>query len=177
MTLPTRSHHRYGASPLHALAMVGCFTLAAYAALQLRSGRPIGVAAWFVGAALVHDLVLLPVYSLADRAARGALVHEDSPDRTRSRINYLRVPAFLSELLLLVFFPLILNQSRPYHDATGLPESPYLAHWLIITAALFAVSGLILTARIGAHRRATRRPVDTDPGPTPDVEDRGRPTE
>ncbi|WP_083795486.1 hypothetical protein [Catenulispora acidiphila] len=45
-------------------------------------------------------------------------------------INYLRVPAFLSGLLLLVWFPLIPNLSAPYQRETGLSAGVYLnAGW------------------------------------------------
>ena len=36
--------------------------------MRLLAGDWFGVALWFVGAALLHDLVLLPLYAAADRA-------------------------------------------------------------------------------------------------------------
>ena len=44
---------------------------------------------------ILHDLVLLPAYSALDRLARVAV---------RGAINYVRVPAGLSLLMLLVFW-------------------------------------------------------------------------
>jgi hypothetical protein len=151
---PARMTERYGARLPHAVAMAGCFALAAYAALQLLNDRPIAVAAWFIGAALIHDLVLLPAYTIADHVMRRRQPHDVGRAPVMSWINYLRVPAFLSALLLLVWFPLILNISGPYHGATALPENVYLARWLIISAAMFAISALILGLRMNTRRRA-----------------------
>lgn len=61
---------RYGASPLHLLLVLASFALAAYAGVRLLKGDTLGVALWFVGAALLHDLVLLPFYAVTDRAAQ-----------------------------------------------------------------------------------------------------------
>src|SRR5215831_4819239 len=91
----------YGANPLHLLALLGCFALAGYAAAQLVPSRPLGVAVWFLGAVVVHDLLLVPLYSLADRSATAAIRHRAPPLPAIGWINYLRVPAALSALLLL----------------------------------------------------------------------------
>lgn len=147
--------------------MACCFALAGYAAVQLLTGRTLAVALWFVGAALLHDLLLLPVYTGADRGAQALLEARTSPvvpDATRtphgngkrrpaapSVLNYVRVPTFLSGLLLLVWFPLILNLSRPYPGAAGLTETPYLGRWLLITAALYAAAAALLAPRL-LHR-------------------------
>ncbi|WP_405784069.1 hypothetical protein [Streptomyces sp. NBC_00859] len=149
---------RYGAHPVHLLVMACCFAVAGYAAVQLLMGRTVAVAVWFIGAALLHDLLLVPVYSGVDRAARTAL----TPRRRRSgrgeasgrRIMCLRAPLALSALLFLVWFPLILRRPAPYHRDTGLSDSVYLGRWLLITAGLFAASALaalINTVR-GRHR-------------------------
>ncbi|MEU8032564.1 hypothetical protein AB0C13_28670, partial [Streptomyces sp. NPDC049099] len=90
-------------SPLQLLLLACSFALAAYAGLRLFAGDWFGVALWIVGAALLHDLVLLPLYTAADRAAVRALGAAGRRDRTL----YVRVPAMLSGLLLLVWFPLI----------------------------------------------------------------------
>lgn len=57
----------YGEGPLHLVLMAASFALAAYAGVRLLAGDTFGVIVWFVGAALVHDLVLVPVYGAADR--------------------------------------------------------------------------------------------------------------
>lgn len=69
----------YGASPWHLLLMAGVFALAAYAGVRLLGGgAPWGIAVWFAGAALLHDLVLVPAYSLADRVLRFAVLGRGS---------------------------------------------------------------------------------------------------
>jgi hypothetical protein len=90
-------------SPLQML-LLGCsFALAAYAGVRLFAGDWAGVTLWFVGAALLHDLVLLPLYAVVDRAVMRGL----GAAGLRGWTPYVRVPAALSALLLLVWFPLI----------------------------------------------------------------------
>ncbi|MEU6660181.1 hypothetical protein [Streptomyces sp. NPDC046821] len=133
----------YGESPLQLPLLAASFALAGYAGVRFLAGDAWGVAVWFVGAAVVHDLVLVPLYSLADRAAVRAF-----GVRNRAAVSYVRVPAFLSGLLLLVWFPLI-TRARPEHYAllTGRSEDPFLARWLLLTAALFAASALWFVTR------------------------------
>jgi hypothetical protein len=61
----------YGAHPLHLASLLLSFAVAGYAALQLFAADLIGVAVWFLGAAILHDLVVLPGYVLVDRLVRG----------------------------------------------------------------------------------------------------------
>ncbi len=111
------------------------------------------MALWFVGAALLHDLVLLPLYASADRAAVRGL---DAAGR-REWVPYVRVPAALSGLLLLVWFPLISGMvERRYRSATGLPPDVFLGRWLLITAVLFGASALLLALRLTRLRRAAK---------------------
>ena len=143
----------YGANPLHLLALLGCFALAGYAAAQLVPSRPLGVAVWFLGAAVAHDLLLVPLYSLADRSATAAIRHRAPPLPTIGWINYLRVPAALSGLLLLVWFPLILRLHTRYHASTTLSADPYLWHWLGVTGVLFLLSAVMFALRLRTARR------------------------
>lgn len=125
--------------------MLGSFALTGYAGLRLLAGEqwPL-VVVWFVGAALLHDLVLLPLYALADRVVRSATA---GTGRHRAWTLYVRVPAALSGLLLLVWFPLIAGSVAHYEAATGLPGDVFLSRWLLITAGLFALSALWLLWR------------------------------
>ena len=138
----------YGASPLHLLALLACFGLAGYAAVRLASSHPVAVAAWFLGAVIGHDLLLMPLYALADRSAMAALRHRAPQLPATPWINYLRVPAALSGLLLLVWFPLILRLRSPYHAATTLSADPYLWHWLAVTGTLFLLSAVAFALRL-----------------------------
>lgn len=148
----------YGANPLHLLALLGCFALAGYAAARLVPSRPLGVAVWFLGAVIGHDLLLMPLYSLADRSAMAAIRHRTPRLPALPWINYLRVPAGLSLLLLLVWFPLILRLHINYQASTTLSADPYFWHWLAVTGALFLLSAVMLALRL----RMRPRPVTAD---------------
>ncbi|MFE3560531.1 hypothetical protein ACFXKW_37635 [Streptomyces sp. NPDC059193] len=154
----------YGSSPLHLLLVLSSFALTLYAGVRLLDGDTIGVLVWFVGAALLHDLVLLPLYTLTDRAAQAALgvrghaAHGDRPSPASGRINYVRVPAFISGVLLLTWFPLILGQVGHYTAYTGLPDDVFLGRWLLITAVLFGLSALWLLVRMWSSRPPRPKP-------------------
>ena len=62
---------RYGASPLHLLAHLAVLPLVAWALLQVID-RPdaIRILLWLALSAVVHDFVLLPFYSVLDRAGQ-----------------------------------------------------------------------------------------------------------
>ena len=149
----------YGANPLHLLALLGSFALAGYAAARLVPSRPLGVAVWFGGAVVGHDLLLVPLYSLADRSAMAAIRHRAPKLPAIGWINYLRVPAGLSALLLLIWFPLILRLHTLYQASTTLSPDPFLWHWLAVTGALFLLSAAAFAIRLRAARRALRWPA------------------
>lgn len=140
---------RYGASPLHLLLVLASFALAVYAGIRLLNGDTLGVVIWFVGAAVLHDLVLLPLYSVTDRAAQWLFHgrHATEPGTHRPSVNYLRVPAFIAGLLFLVWWPLILRQGGQYTADTSLSADVFLPRWLLITAALFLASAIVWTLR------------------------------
>lgn len=140
-------------SPLPILLLVCSFALAWYAGVRLLGGDRAAVALWFVGAALLHDLVLLPLYATGDRA----LVRALGAVGRREWAGYVRVPAALSGLLLLVWFPLISGQvTSRYRSATGLSADGFLGRWLLITAVLFGGSALLFVLRL--RRAAKQRP-------------------
>ncbi|MGX1481462.1 hypothetical protein RKD45_000538 [Streptomyces griseus] len=141
----------YGEGPLHLLLMVSSFALAGYAGVRLLDGDTLLILVWFVGAALVHDLVLVPLYSAADRALRVPF------SRSPGLVNFVRVPLLLSGLLLLMWFPLVTRDAERYEPASGMSPDRFLGNWLLITAALFAVSASWLVVRkVRARRRATK---------------------
>ncbi len=131
------------------LAHLVTLPLMAFALLQIaRSGTAVAIATWLVAAVLLHDLVLWPAYSLLDRIP------------PRRVANHVRVPAGISLLLLLVYFPVISGKGNgAFHGVSGLDYEGYFARWLLITAALFAVSAVIYAvraARPGRRRGAPR---------------------
>jgi hypothetical protein len=165
----------YGAGPLHLLTMVGCFALAGYAAAGLLPNNLIGIPVWFVGAVIGHDLILMPLYTLADRSVTAVFRHRQPSQPAVPWINYLRVPTALAGLLLLIWFPLIFRLPTGFPASTTLSLNPYLWHWLAVTGALFLLSATALALRLGAVRRSARHgrtsaPETADPPPkaTPD---------
>jgi hypothetical protein len=167
---PNWFHRRYGAGPWHLVSLVLCFLVAGYAALRwVHSPSEVRLAVWFIGAVIGHDFVLFPIYSALDRLLRRGDGARRSPPRV-PLVNHVRVPALFAGLLLLLWFPLILNKPEPaYQAATGLDTSPYRDRWLLITAVLFGVSALIYVARLlvawrrGVADLAPRSGADANP--------------
>ncbi len=168
-TPTSRFRHWYGANPLHLLALLAAFALAGYAVRAvIAAGQFRGFAIWFAVAIIGHDLLLFPLYSLADLSVQRLLPWV--PGRKRASpppatapgeipgpplINYVRIPVAFSLLLLLAFFPLILGLSEPqYHRASGLTTQPYLWRWLAVTGVMFAASAVIYAL---SWRRAAAR--------------------
>ena len=152
----------YGGGPLHLLSALASFAVAGYAALRIRDlGAPGNVAVWFLGAIVAHDLVLLPLYSLVEATAsrlaraksKAARVGAPPPPGVLL-LNHVRVPAMLSSLLFLLFFPSILGRNEGYMGASGLDTDVYLGRWLALTGALFVLSGLLYAVRHGRSRAA-----------------------
>jgi hypothetical protein len=147
-----RFRQLYGAGPLHLVAVLIGFAIAALALVGWfdRSADTAAVLLWFVAAIVGHDLVLLPLYSAVDR-----ILFRRRPRPKLNPTPYVRIPLILSGLLFLVFFPDILGLGdSTYRLASGQQKSGYLAHWLIATGALFLLS---LLAYAVAGFRASRR--------------------
>lgn len=170
MASQSRLRATYGAGPRHLVVLLLTFALATYAVLTLGLDALWNpdvwwqsILVWFVGAALIHDLLLFPVYAIADRVAVAGshVVHHRGgrPGRRVPLLNHLRVPALASGLLLLVYFPGIIEQGADsYLRATGQTQDPFLARWLWLSAVAFAVSGGIYLARVARSRRQSGRP-------------------
>jgi hypothetical protein len=165
-TLAARFRALYGESPAHLLILLASFAVCAYAAARLLERDWFDVAKWVVGAALLHDLVLVPAYGGADWLLHRALrARGRAGDRgTRiAAVNHIRVPAFVSLLLLLVYWPLISKDPVHYQAATALTPGVFLGRWLLITAVLFGVSALLFAVRQwragrgGRQERRTKR--------------------
>lgn len=150
----------YGAGPLHLIGTLGALALTAYtisvvgpSALWDPDVWWQSIIVWFLGAALVHDLVLFPLYALADRLTRRGTRAVRSP---RVTLSYLRIPLLAVGLLFLLFFPGILQQGADtYVSATGQTQDPFLERWLLLSAAIFALSALAYACRLVAIRRSS----------------------
>lgn len=158
----------YGSHPLHLLTLIAGFALLGYV---LTTIKPVtlwnthtwwqSIAVWFAAAIIAHDLILFPVYALADRillaATRGPRHAGDEPKL--SVLNYVRIPALGAALTLLLFLPGIIEQGAPtYAAATGQTQDVFLGRWLMLTAAMFAVSAACYGLRLVLAQRAKQRP-------------------
>lgn len=149
----------YGSSPLHLLALLASLLIAGAAVVGWFDNTAAiteRILIWFLGAALAHDLILLPLYLVLDRIAFGVL-HERAgtppPQRAPGWV-YVRIPALLSGLLWLVFFPQALRLGEStFRVASGLGQSVYLSRLLLTCGAMFALSGLAYAVGLARARR------------------------
>jgi hypothetical protein len=162
---PTRFSAIYGSHPLHLLTMVSGFALLGYivatftpATLWNPGTWWQSIAVWFAAAVVGHDLLLFPLYALADRVVSTPTGRRLGHPKVLAR-NYIRVPALGAGLTLLIFLPGIIEQGgATYQAATGQTQQPFLGRWLLLTAAMFALSALVYVARlVAARRQATSR--------------------
>ena len=177
--LPARLRRFYGSHPLHLLTMVAGFALAGYIAFTFKPAtlwNPQAwwqsIAVWLAAAIIFHDLVLFPLYALADRLLGIATSRRRRRPRGQLRVpvrNYVRIPTSGSGLSLLMFFPGIMKQgSATYVAATGQTQQVFLGRWLLLTAAMFTGSAFLYATRLVlAHRRLSgvdnRAMQNTDP--------------
>jgi len=180
MTQIRRLGALYGAGPLHLLALLASFAIAAAAVVGWfqRPREVVNVLEWFVAAILIHDVVLLPLYSLLDRIAFGR--QRERADRARhttilGRVNptpYLRIPAILGGLLLVVFFPVIFRLGTQTElSASGIPETGYLARWLLATGVMYTVSGIAYATAVARARASLERDESDLEQTAPEAED------
>lgn len=147
----------YGSHPLHLLTLVAGFALFGYVVATLTPAALWNtrvwwqsILVWFAAAIVAHDLVLFPLYALADRILlRGTRI----PPLRVPLLNYLRVPALGSALTLLLFLPGIIKQGAPtVLAATGQTQEPFLGRWLLLTAAMFGISAIVYAVRLATTR-------------------------
>ena len=93
-----RFRYEYGAQPLHLLATGASLLLCGYGLLRINDlNDTVRILIWIGAAALLHDLVALPLYSLLLRIAHGSA---GRAIQTRAMmlhaLNHVRVPIGLS---------------------------------------------------------------------------------
>lgn len=159
----TRWSRAYGASGWHLALMVASLAVAAYVVLTVGLTALWdpdvwwqSIAVWFVGAVVLHDLVLFPAYALVDRLLNHRLGRGAGRRATRRvpLLNYVRVPTLAAGLTFLLFFPGILQRGdSTYANATGLDQDPFLERWLLLVLAAYLVSALLYAVARLRHRR------------------------
>jgi hypothetical protein len=154
--------------------LLATFALSGYAFYRASMGPlPVRMLIWFVAAIVGHDLVLYPLYALADRSwhllSRRTRVARRGPGHEPAvpAVNYLRVPVVLSGFLLIAFWGTITGQGDGhFFTASDHHFAAFLARWLVITGVFFAVSAVLYAWRLGRTRGTDspdRRPSPHDP--------------
>jgi hypothetical protein len=151
----------YGSNPLHLLTLIAGFALFGYVLATIKPSTLWNpntwwqsILVWFAAAIVAHDLVLFPVYSLIDRILVAGSRLRPRAAASVPVLNYVRIPAMGAALTLLVFLPGIIQQGAPvYAAATGQSQEPFLGRWLLLTAAMFAISAVVYGIRLAAARR------------------------
>jgi hypothetical protein len=144
----------YGAGPLNLAVLLLCVAVAGYAASIVAGDAAWPwMAVWFVAAVVVHDGLLSPGAAVADTVLRFCLRWFPRVPARPTTVNYIRVPVLGAALTFLMFLPGIIRQGEPVViGQTGLDQGPFLGRWLLLVAAMVAVSGLVYGAG-----RLTRR--------------------
>lgn len=144
------------------------FAVAWYAGTRLFArADAVSVLTWFFAALVLHDLLVLPLYSAFDALVLRRL----GP----AAVNHVRVPLAIAAVLALVYFPSILRlNAANYRHATGLSVDVYLGRWLAITGGLCAASALIAFTRL-CRRGLRSRSLARAARPAPPAGDRSPP--
>jgi hypothetical protein len=174
---PDRFRYEYGAEPLHLLATLASLGVAGYAILRIfEIPSTGGILLWLIGAIFLHDLIALPLYSLFLRVAEETAEAAVRPRRKALLLlNCVRIPVAFSLVMLLICFPLVfqLDRSR-YALTTGLDLDRYLGNWLLLSAVLFLLSGLVYAVKLRGGR--ADRPIGQPPTRRPPPPTVGRAT-
>jgi len=176
--LAQRAARLYGERLFHLLVVLAALALGAYAVSVLGVQNLFNptvwwqsIVVWFVVAVIGHDLILFPLYALADRLLprrrTGPNVGDEAPRNEPKHIpvtNYLRMPTLAAGLLMLMFLPGIIEQGAPtYQAATGQTQAPYLARWLLLTAAFYLASALCYAVRTLLRQRDSTKTAKASP--------------
>jgi hypothetical protein len=145
-TLAAHFRRRYGAGPGHLVVSLAGLAVAVYGLVRIAQHPGAGrVFAYLAAAVVVHDLVLLPLYTLAYRGAwRAGRIGADP--RRLAVFRHLLVPVVIAGTLLLVWFPLVLALPR-FHPILTTSVDVFAPRWALVTAALFAASAVAYAAR------------------------------
>lgn len=159
-TSPVRDSRSRRADALRLALLLASFALTAYAAVRLFDTHPVATAFWFAGSAVVHDLVLFPLYAATDASLVAVLRRWPVLSGARGVywINHLRFPVVISGILLIVWTPLIFQLPDIYAGVTGVSTAPYLERWGLVTGVLFALSALWYALRVALTYRRGRSP-------------------
>ncbi|KQY03872.1 hypothetical protein ASD37_23815 [Mycobacterium sp. Root135] len=146
----------YGDHVLHLIVLVAALALGAYTISVLGVDQLFNprvwwqsIAVWFAVAVIGHDLILFPLYALAERLLPKGRRRTDADTARRVPIlNYLRLPTLATALTFAMFLPGIVEQGAfTYTAATGLTQEPYLSRWLLLVAGFYLISAVCYLVR------------------------------
>jgi hypothetical protein len=160
----------YGDHVLHLIVLVAALALGAYTISVLGVDQLFNprvwwqsIAVWFAVAVIGHDLILFPLYALAERLlSRGRRRADPSGPETRRVpvVNYLRMPTLATALTFVMFLPGIIEQGAvTYTAATGLTQEPFLGRWLLLVAGFFSISAVCYLVRSVMTRTRPAHPA------------------
>jgi hypothetical protein len=162
----------YGDKILHFIVLVAALALAGYTVSVLGVKNLFNptvwwqsIAVWFAVAVIGHDLLLFPLYALAERllpTQRHPLPEGGQQARRNPRrvpvVNYIRMPTMATVLTLLLFYPGIMRQGAyTYTAATGLTQEPFRDRWLLLVAGFYLTSaGCYVAKMLFLHWKSPR---------------------
>jgi len=140
----------YGEGPLHLAGHLAVIGMIGYVVVQLADARSaLTILLWVVGAAVLHDLLLVPAYAAVDRIVRTAIPRFGIP-----AVNHVRFVLVVSGSLALVWLPSMLGKADDnIVRNAGQEPGDYLTPWLLVTGGLAALSAAAYGLRVlRAHR-------------------------
>lgn len=146
----------YGDHLLHLIVLLGALALGAYTVSVLGFDQLFNpgvwwqsIAVWFAVAVIGHDLILFPLYALAERLLPTSRRQGEPANPRRVPLtNYLRMPTLATGLTFALFLPGIIKQGAvTYTAATGLTQEPFLARWLLLVAGFYLTSAICYVVR------------------------------
>jgi len=145
----------YGDHVLHFIVLVAALALGGYTISVLGVDQLFNprvwwqsIAVWFAVAVIGHDLILFPLYALAERLLPKRRRGEPATRRRVPIVNYVRMPTLAAALTFAMFLPGIIEQGAvTYTAATGLTQEPYLGRWLLLVAGFYLVSAVCYLVR------------------------------
>jgi len=159
----------YGDHVLHLIVLVAALALGAYTISVLGVDQLFNprvwwqsIAVWFAVAVIGHDLILFPLYALADRVLPTPRRRADTSETARHVpiVNYVRMPTLAAGLTLVLFLPGIIEQGAfTYTAATGLTQEPFLSRWLLLVAGFYLASAACYLVRSVMTRTRPARPT------------------
>jgi hypothetical protein len=158
----------YGEHLLHLIVLLGALALAAYTVSVLGLDQLLNpvvwwqsIAVWFAVAVIGHDLVLFPLYALAERfLPKGHRRAKPVNPRRVPLVNYIRMPTMAAALTFALFYPGIIQQGAfTYTAATGLTQEPFLDRWLLLVAGFYLTSAVCYVVKSILQLRNSPTPV------------------